>query len=377
MAAQRGDAASLGILLERHRASMYALALRILGRKPEAQDAVQDAFLVALSGIDRLRKPEAVGGWLHAILRNLCYTRLRKGGGEIPLDEPSTRAEVRSPEPTAEEIVDGLALHEWVWTALSELPEDLRVTTMLLYFGSYTSYREIDAAQIVYLDQHGQGRSARVPVESCTIEQMADDAAAFCRALGIERPAVLGHSFGGFVALHLALRHPDVAGSLILIDTAASGADTAGAMERLEERHGPEVRAAAELVFGGDVTEETMAEFGRLVAPAYVHAPEKVGPVLESLGRSSFTPEVAAHFFGHRAALYDVRDRLGEIHVPTLVVVGGNDWLIPPSASRVIAEGIPSAELLVIPEAGHFSFIEHSDVYTDAVRRCLSTPVAA
>jgi RNA polymerase sigma factor (sigma-70 family) len=145
MAAQRGDAASLGILLERHRVSMYALALRILGRKPEAQDAVQDAFLVALSGIDRLRMPEAVGAWLHSILRNLCYTRLRKGGGEIPLDEPSTRAEARSSEPSAEEIVDRLALREWVWTALSKLPEDLRVTAMLRYFGSYTSYREIAA----------------------------------------------------------------------------------------------------------------------------------------------------------------------------------------------------------------------------------------
>jgi proline iminopeptidase len=234
-----------------------------------------------------------------------------------------------------------------------------------------------DVAQIVYLDQRGQGRSGRAPVESCTTEQMADDAAALCHTLGIKRPAVLGHSFGGFVALHLALRHPDVAGSLILIDSAASSADMTGAMERLEERHGSEVRAAAEPVFGGDVSEETMAEFGRLVAPAYVHDPEKVGPVLESLGRSSFNTEVAAHYFGNQAALYDVRDRLGEIRVPTLVMVGENDWLIPPSASRVIAEGVPGAELVVIPEAGHFSFIEGPDVYTDAVRRCLSIPVSS
>lgn len=235
----------------------------------------------------------------------------------------------------------------------------------------------IDAAQLVYLDQRGQGRSGRVPVESYSIEQMADDAAAFCRTLGIERPAVLGHSFGGFVALHLALRHPDVAGSLILIDTAASSADMAGAMERLEEQHGPEARAAAEPVFGGDVSEETVAEFERLVAPAYVHDPEKVGPVLEILGRSSFNTEVAAHYFANRAALYDVRDRLGEIRVPTLVMVGGKDWLIPPGASQVVAEGIEGAELVVIPEAGHFPLHERPEAYADAVRRFLSVPVAA
>jgi proline iminopeptidase len=235
----------------------------------------------------------------------------------------------------------------------------------------------IGAAQIVYLDQRGQGRSGRVPVESCTVEQMADDAATFCRTLGIERPAVLGHSFGGFVALNLALRHPDVPGSLILIDTAASSADMAGAMERLEERHGPEVRAAAEPVFGGDMSEETMADFERLVLTAYVHDPEKVGPVLEPLGRSSFNTELAAHYFGNRAALYDVRKRLGEVRVPTLVMVGEHDWLIPPGASRVIAEGVPGAELVVIPNAGHFSFIERPEAYADAAHRFLSTPVTA
>ena len=230
----------------------------------------------------------------------------------------------------------------------------------------------IDAAQIVYLDQRGQGRSARVPVESCTVEQMADADAVFCRTLSIERPNILGHSFGGFVALHLALRHPDVVGSLILADTAASSADLAGAMERLEELHGPEVRAAAEPVFGGDASEEAMAGFERLVAPAYVHSPEKVGPVMETWGRSTFTQEVASHFFDNLAALYDVRERLGEISVPTLVMVGENDWLIPPSASRVIAEGIPGAELLVLPEAGHFSLVERPEAYADAVRRFLS-----
>lgn len=234
-----------------------------------------------------------------------------------------------------------------------------------------------EAAQLVYLDQRGQGRSARLPVESCTIEQMADDAASFCHTLGIERPAVLGHSFGGFVALHLALRHPDVVGSLILVDTAASSADMAGAMERLEERYGPEVRVAAEPVFSGDFSEEAMANFMRLVAPAYVHDPEKVGRVLEAWGRSAFAQEVAAYYFRNLAALYDVRDHLGEIQVPTLVVVGKHDWLIPPSASRVIAEGVPGAELVVIPEAGHFSFIERSGAYADAVQRFLGATAPA
>lgn len=142
-AAQRGDATSLGILLERHRAPLYGLALQILGRGPEAQDAVQDTFLTALRRIEQVREPEAVSGWLRAVLRSVCYTRIRKGQGELLFGEITARLEQEPSEPSSEEAIDRLALREWVWTALSELSEDLRVTAMLRYFGSYASYEEI------------------------------------------------------------------------------------------------------------------------------------------------------------------------------------------------------------------------------------------
>src|SRR5215208_7415154 len=143
--AQGGDAASLGILLERYRAPLYALALRILGCRPEAQDAVQDTFLIALRKIGQLRDPEAVGGWLYTILRSVCLTRLRKDQGEILFGELPLVQEQSTTEPSAEETIARLALREWVWTALSKLPEALRVTAMLRYFGSYPSYEEISA----------------------------------------------------------------------------------------------------------------------------------------------------------------------------------------------------------------------------------------
>jgi RNA polymerase sigma factor (sigma-70 family) len=144
-AAQGGDVVSLGILLERHRAPLYALALRVLGHRPQqAQDVVQDVFVVALSTIEGLREPKAVGGWLRAILRNVCLMQLREHRGEVPFDElPAGHG--KDPESSAEESIDRLAMREWVWTALGELPEPLRVTAMLRYFGSYPSYEEISA----------------------------------------------------------------------------------------------------------------------------------------------------------------------------------------------------------------------------------------
>ncbi len=144
--AQGGDATSLGILLERHRAPLYALALRFLGHGPDAQDAVQDAFLIALRTIERLREPEAVGGWLRGILRNVCLRRLRERQGEILFEEELLRrVESGYSESSVEETIDRMAMREWVWSALGRLPEDLQVTAMLRYFGGHSSYEEISA----------------------------------------------------------------------------------------------------------------------------------------------------------------------------------------------------------------------------------------
>jgi len=242
-----------------------------------------------------------------------------------------------------------------------------------------------DTVQIVYLDLRGQGRSGRPPLETCTLEQMADDIASFCGTLGIDRPIVLGHSAGGFVALNLAVRHPEVAGRLILVDTAAATADmvdtaaatadTGDAMATLEQRHGPDARAAAERMFGGDFSESSMTDFMRLVFPAYVCDPSKIAAVGEAVGRSAFNTAVAGYYSQHRAPLYDLRAQLKQIRVPTLVMVGDYDWLTPPSASRALAASIAHAELAIIPNAGHFAFLEQLDLWTRTVRDFLTTAV--
>ena len=82
------------------------------------------------------------------VLPNICYTRLRAGQGEVLADELVRYADQRSSEASAEESIERLAMREWVWTALSELPEVLRVTAMLRYFGSHASYEEIAPSSV-------------------------------------------------------------------------------------------------------------------------------------------------------------------------------------------------------------------------------------
>jgi proline iminopeptidase len=223
-------------------------------------------------------------------------------------------------------------------------------------------------AQIVYVDLRGQGRSGRPPIETCTLEQTADDVAALCDRLGIERPVVLGHSAGGFVALHLAVRHPKVAGGLVLCSTAPTLEPISDGepAPSLADRAGPEATEAAARVFGGDMSPATMEEFTRLVAPFYAGPAHPEVP-LRLFPLSSFNPGVAQHFFRNLASKYDLRPRLGEIGVPALVVGGGYDWVCPPAASRFLARSIPQAELVMLEEAGHFSFAEEPDRFREAV----------
>ena len=85
-----------------------------------------------------------------------------------------------------------------------------------------------DFAQIIYVDLRGQGRSGRPPLETATLEKMADDVAELISMLGIHMPYIFGHSAGGFVAMHLALRHKGSVAGLILTGTSPTVAPIQG-----------------------------------------------------------------------------------------------------------------------------------------------------
>jgi RNA polymerase sigma-70 factor (ECF subfamily) len=139
--AQSGDVHSLGLLLARHQAGMRAVALSILGYGPDAEDAVQEAVLIALRRIGDLRDPAALGPWLRAIVRNACRMHLR-ATTPILLEAVETLVLPRD-EPDPEELLDRSALRDWVWHALDELSPRLRLVTMLRYFTEVTAYEHI------------------------------------------------------------------------------------------------------------------------------------------------------------------------------------------------------------------------------------------
>ncbi|MYV54937.1 sigma-70 family RNA polymerase sigma factor, partial [Streptomyces sp. SID3212] len=142
-AAQAGEVTALGLLLERHRAGMRAVALSILGPGPDVDDVLQDAAVTALRRVGDVRDPAAVGAWLRMIVRNTSRSLVRGAVPYRPLDDlhlPSTA-------PGPEQWLERHALRDWIWEAMEELSPALRLPMVLRHFSTgVTSYERIAEA---------------------------------------------------------------------------------------------------------------------------------------------------------------------------------------------------------------------------------------
>jgi pimeloyl-ACP methyl ester carboxylesterase len=221
-------------------------------------------------------------------------------------------------------------------------------------------------AQVVYLDLRGHGRSARHDPADWSFELCADDLRAFCDALGIVKPVVLGHSMGGFVAMLYGARHPGHAGGLILQSTTARH-DLARLVEGFRRFGGHEVAELARRDYGGDpVTDEEWARVFSAFGP-------KV-PSEEELGRRLRNPELGAAGMELMRA-FDVVHDLRRITSPTLVCVGELDAVTPVAASVEIADALRDGvgRLEVIEGVGHFPWLDAPDRYFSTVRAFVAT----
>jgi len=220
------------------------------------------------------------------------------------------------------------------------------------------AFRELEYEHtLVFYDHRCNGRSIGPPVTSMTWENLTADADALRERLGFERWALLGHSFGGKVALEYALRYPDRLTHLILLDTGGdSHWDTENAPRYLAE-HGfsPRTVRLAERYFAGQIPSwQFMPSLMRLSGAYDPHT--SLGAGLRTMaGAWRSRPRSAAFIFGFRQLMpgWSVMDRLGEIRTPTLVMAGRDDFVFPPEHQEQLAAGIPNARLRIIDRAGH------------------------
>jgi len=235
-----------------------------------------------------------------------------------------------------------------------------RPTVLLLHGGPGFDHSHLrpalgelsDIAQCVFLEHRGNGRSDRCSPETWNLAQWGDDVHAFCQALEIEKPIIMGVSFGGFVAMSYATRHPEHPGKLILSSTCAAMRREL-ILDMFEKLGGAEALRIAETFWADARNAEALGPYVETCVPLYNQTPQGSDWVT----RSVMNAELLGDFFkpGGEGFSFDLRPDLAKIRCPTLVMTGEFDPVTPPALSEEIFAALPDglAEMHIFKGCGH------------------------
>jgi len=214
-----------------------------------------------------------------------------------------------------------------------------------------------DQFTLIFYDHRCNGRSEGAEVTTMTWENLTADADALRQALGFDKWAVLGHSFGGNVALEYALRYPQSLSHLILMNTGGDQWWVNHNAPAILAKRGYSTGAveAARRWFNGQLTPKEYIRTLMKFMTGYFYHIDPLGMALYMISgpRTKYRPE--ALIFGYSQLLqgWTVMDRLSEIRVPTLVIAGRYDFLFPPEHQAILADRLPNGRLELIERAGH------------------------
>ncbi len=226
-------------------------------------------------------------------------------------------------------------------------------------------------AELVVPDLRGHGRSDLAEPESWTLDDWADDLAVVIEALRLHRPVIVGMSFGGWVVLWYAARHPEQLGSLIVAATSARLPTVEEGAERMAILGGPASAAAWRAVHLDPNEEDTPAFARHVLALMAVRQP---GPALRAVRAAQIrTPQVNAHFTPQFSRL-DLTGDARKVRCPVAVVVGERDPLTTPALAAATAEAFPGpARLRIVPDAAHDLLTDAPEVLLEEINSVLAT----
>ena len=211
---------------------------------------------------------------------------------------------------------------------------------------------------VLAYDSRGHGETS-APAIPYTLDMIADDIKGLFDHLGIERSHFIGLSMGGVFGLAAALRHPGIFETLVLADTSSklSDAGIAAFKDRVAK-----VRAGGMEAMVEPTLERWFKDSFRAGSPklmARIAHWIRTTPLDGYIGCSAAIPTI------------DVTDRLGEITIPCMVMVGADDIAMPPAMAETLDRHLPHSEIVVIPNAGHLSNLEQSGAFNAALDRFL------
>ncbi len=233
-----------------------------------------------------------------------------------------------------------------------------------------------DRFRVIVFDARGCGQSEGVGPYSH--EQWAADVDGLRRWAGVDTITVAGGSYGGFIALEYAVRYPDHVSAIVLRDTSADGSNLSLAFENARNQDRVEInwdnfnRYWSGNIYDDQDLKERWAE----LIPLYDF---EYDPVAASARVEAGYYRHEAHnwCFQHNWPIYDLKEQLPAVTVPTLVTVGRLDWVTPVSSAETIARLMPAAELVIFERSGHSPQFDEPEEFQRVVRDFLDRAVPA
>ena len=224
-----------------------------------------------------------------------------------------------------------------------------------------------DRFRVVVFDARGSGESEGNP--PFTHEQWAADVEGLRAWIGAEQVVMAGGSYGGFIAMEYAIRHPDRVRALVLRDTSADHENEKAARRNAETstRVSVDPDKLDRINTGTVRDDEDLRDCWREILPLYDHDydPAKTE---EKVAATTYRYRTHNFAFAVNQPSYDIKAQLPGITCPTLVTVGRDDWITPVSSSETIVSLIPHARLVVFEKSGHSPQIEERDLWLQVVR---------
>ena len=230
--------------------------------------------------------------------------------------------------------------------------------------------------RLIYVDLRSQGRSDLSDPSTWRLTTMARDVGALARSLELEEFAVLGHSFGSFVALQHAVDE-GTAGHYVLLGCVPSSRWLDRIEANLAALEPPELRERIAASWEKETEVRTAAEFRDLFLDQLpFHFADQTSEAYREFAHNAvehmrFSPDVLRTLANGQYGGIEVEDRLGEIARPVLVVAGEQDRVTVPEGAYAIVEAVPRAEYVLIRNAGHMMFVEAPQAVRAAIERFL------
>jgi proline iminopeptidase len=224
--------------------------------------------------------------------------------------------------------------------------------------------------QVIFYDQRGCGRSTgEISAEKMQVDVFVEDIESLRKSFGFKKMTVLGHSWGGFLAMNYAIKHPEAVNKLVILNSVPGSADDFALFfkewaRRMASSY-PAVRAiqeSDEFKNGDPVATE---RYYHMLFEKYCFNPEMGRKVNVKL-----TPQAAVNgskvFEMFKQTLYatpfNIHAQLKELNVPTLIIHGDADP-VPPITAERLHQSIKGSQYILLKDCGHFPYVEDSDSF--------------